>query len=104
MNYYINIPIGIYIRTYIMPRQRGDEVHYLGQVRGLGYNGKLIVKGKFAPKLELEVVDNSMKVIGKIARVFGPVDSPYISIKPKKNHRPSLDVVGKAVYVKEKSK
>ena len=74
-------------------------LNYLGQVRGLGYNGRLIVKGKYAPKLDLEVMDNGKRVIGKIARVFGPIDSPYISIKPPKNHKPSLDIVGKAVYV-----
>ena len=76
---------------------------YLGKVRGLGYNGKLIVRGKFAPNLNLDVKDNTNKIIGKIARVFGPVDSPYISIKPPRDERPSLDMVGKAVYIDEKS-
>jgi rRNA processing protein Gar1 len=82
----------------------GDKVYHLGQVRGLGYNGRLIVKGNFTPKLELEVMDNTKRIIGRIARVFGPVESPYISIKLPKNHRPSLDIVGKEVYVGEKSK
>jgi rRNA processing protein Gar1 len=77
-------------------------LNYLGQVRGLGYNGRLIVRGKYTPRLDLEVMDNGKRVIGKIARVFGPVDSPYISIKPLKNHRPSLDIVGKAVYLRGK--
>ncbi|MEE9152134.1 MAG: H/ACA RNA-protein complex protein Gar1 [Thermoplasmata archaeon] len=77
-------------------------MYCLGKVKGLGYNGRLIVKGKFAPKLELEVVDNTKKVLGKIARVFGPVDSPYILIKLPKNRRPSLNIVGKSVYVRER--
>jgi len=77
-------------------------VHYLGQVRGLGYDGKLLVKCEFAPKLELEVLDNSMRVIGIVNRIFGPVESPYISLKPPKEFKPSLDVVGKSVYLKNK--
>lgn len=79
-------------------------MYNLGQVRGLGYNGRLIVKGNFVPRLELEVLDKTKKKIGIIARVFGPVESPYISIKLPKNHRPSLDIVGKEVYVVERSK
>lgn len=78
-------------------------MHCLGKVRGLGYNGKLIVKCKFAPRIESEVLDKKKTVVGKVARVFGPVNSPYISIKPPKNHRPSVDVIGKEVYVRDKS-
>ncbi len=74
----------------------------LGQVKCLGYDGKLVVKGKFAPKPKREVMDNSMRVIGITARVFGPVDSPYISVRPLKNRKPSLDIIGKPVYVREK--
>ncbi|UCE74001.1 MAG: hypothetical protein JSV56_13435 [Methanomassiliicoccales archaeon] len=76
-------------------------MHHLGDVKGLGYDGKLVVKGKFAPKLNLEVMERSKKVIGTIARVFGPVNSPYISVKPAKNYRPSIDIVGKPVYIRE---
>lgn len=79
-------------------------MYHLGQVRGLGYNGRLIVKGNFAPRLELDVMDNTKRVIGRITRVFGPVESPYISIKLPKNQRPSLDIVGKEVYIRERSK
>lgn len=79
-------------------------MYCLGKVKGLSYNGKLVVKGKFAPRLELEVLDKKMRVIGRVSRVFGPVDSPYISIKSQKNHRPSLDIVGSEVYVRDKSK
>ena len=78
-------------------------MYCLGKVRGLGYNGKLLVKGRFAPRLELEVLDKKMRIIGKVSRVFGPVDSPYVSIKSPINHKPSLDMVGKEVYVRDRS-
>ena len=75
----------------------------LGQVKGIGYHGKLIVKGKFAPKLSTKVMDKSLNVIGTVSRVFGSVDSPYITVKPEKGRRPSLELAGKEVYVIEKN-
>jgi RNA-binding protein len=80
----------------------GDLVLCLGQVKGIGYHGKLIVKGKFAPELSTKVMDKSLKVIGTVSRVFGPVDSPYISVKPLKDRRPSIESAGIEVYVEEK--
>ena len=82
----------------------GDCVYCLGHVKGLGYDGKLIVKGKFAPRISLKVIDNSKRVVGTVARVFGPVKSPYISIKPLKNQKPSLEMVGKELYVRDRTK
>lgn len=79
-------------------------MYCLGQVKGIGYNGKLIVKGKFAPKLSTKVMNKSLEVIGTVTRFFGPVDSPYIAVKPLKNRRPSLDLTGKDVYVREKTR
>jgi RNA-binding protein len=74
-------------------------VYLLGHIKGLGYNGKLIVKGDFAPRLNMEVLDKKRKVIGKISRVFGPVKSPYIAVNPPRGYNPSFDIVGNQVYV-----
>jgi rRNA processing protein Gar1 len=70
----------------------------------LGYDGKLVVSGEFAPKFGLDVMDNKKRSIGKVSRIFGPVKSPYIAVKPKKNQRPSLDIIGKSVYVRENNR
>jgi rRNA processing protein Gar1 len=74
-------------------------VYLLGHIKGLGYDGKLIVSGEFAPKLNLEVMDKRGNFIGKISRVFGPVASPYIAVRPPKNLKPSFDIIGTDVYV-----
>jgi rRNA processing protein Gar1 len=74
-------------------------VYLLGQVKGLGYDGKLIICGKFAPKLKLEVLDSKKKMVGTVNRVFGPVSSPYISVKPPRGERPQIDIIGNPVYV-----
>ncbi len=74
-------------------------MYLLGHIKGLGYDGKLIVSGEFAPKLNLEVMDKKRNHIGKVSRVFGPVRAPYISVKPPKNLKPSFDIIGTSVYV-----
>jgi rRNA processing protein Gar1 len=76
----------------------------LGKIKSLGYNGKLIIRGEFSPRVSQKVLDNSMAVIGTISRVFGPVGSPFITVKPQKDRPITLDMVGRAVYVDEKSK
>lgn len=77
---------------------------YLGKVTGMGYDGNILVKGDFAPKYNAEVMDRGKNVIGKVVRIFGPVSTPYISIRPPKDHRPSLDIMGKDVYVRKKKR
>lgn len=72
---------------------------YLGKVAGLGYDGNILVRGDFAPRHNQKVMDNAKRLVGRVARIFGPVSSPYISLRPPKDHRPSLDIMGKDVYV-----
>lgn len=79
-------------------------MYLLGQIKGLGYNGKLIIRGKFAPKLKVDVMDNKKRFIGKVSRVFGPISSPYISVNPPKNQRPTIDLIGSSAYVSENHK
>jgi RNA-binding protein len=79
-------------------------VYLLGQIKGLGYNGKLIIRGEFAPKLNVEVMDNKKIYIGKVCRVFGPVSSPYVQVNPPKNQNPTIDLIGNSAYVRENHK
>jgi RNA-binding protein len=74
-------------------------VYLLGQIKGLGYDGKLLIKGNFAPRLNQDVMDDKRRTIGRISRVFGPVKSPYISVRPPRNQKPSFDIIGNPVYV-----
>lgn len=87
-----------------MIKNGGRVLDYLGKVAGLGYNGNILVRGDFAPKYDVKVMDKGKRVVGKVARIFGPVSSPYISIRPPKDHRPSLDIIGKEVYVNRKKR
>jgi rRNA processing protein Gar1 len=87
--------------TYIRAKTRGATMRTLGKVRGIGYDGKLIVKGNFTPVSKTEVFDNSSACLGRVVKVIGPVYSPYVLIKLPKNHNPSLDLVGKTVFTRK---
>ncbi len=75
-----------------------SPVRLLGVVQDISHDGRLIVKARFAPELREIVRDNVNTEIGKVAKVFGPVRSPYVAIAPRDEHK-TLAVLGKEVYV-----
>ena len=54
----------------------------LGRVSNVTPSRNLIVKAENPPKLGAEVVDENLKVIGKVFDIIGPVSSPYAVVKP----------------------
>ncbi len=72
----------------------------LGVVQDISHDGKLIVKARFAPKMKELVRDNLKTEVGRVAKVFGPVRSPYVAIEPKRELK-TLAVLGKEVYVQQ---
>jgi RNA-binding protein len=65
-----------------------------------------VVKTDNTPKIGSAVVDESLKVVGKIFDVIGPVSSPYVVVKPAIKEFEKL--TSKQLYVllskKERSK
>jgi RNA-binding protein len=57
----------------------------------------LIVKTEQAPKIGLEVVDESLRAVGKIFDIIGPVLSPYAVVKP--SIREPAKLVNRPVYL-----
>jgi rRNA processing protein Gar1 len=72
----------------------------LGVIQDISHDGKLIVKARFAPNAREVVRDNVKSEIGRVAKVFGPVRSPYVAMEPR-NGLQTLAVLGKEVYVLE---
>ena len=72
----------------------------LDVVQDISHDGKLIVKARFAPNAREVVRDNVKSEIGRVAKVFGPVRSPYVAIEPRCGMQ-TLAVLGKEVYVPE---
>jgi len=75
-----------------------SPVRLLGVVQDISHDGRLIVKARFTPELKEIVRDNVNSEIGRVAKVFGPVRSPYVAIVPRNEHK-TLAVLGKEVYV-----
>ena len=69
----------------------------LGKVRALTPSKNLIVKSEKAPRIGSEVVDENLKVVGRIFDIIGPVSSPYAVVKPSVNEPAKL--VSRPVYL-----
>ena len=69
----------------------------LGKVRALTPSKNIIVKTEKAPKIGVEVVDENLKVIGRVFDIVGPVSSPYAVVKPRVNE--PIKLVNKPLYV-----
>ena len=69
----------------------------LGRVLHASQSINVIVKIDNLPKIGAEVVDDDLKSVGKIHDVFGPVSSPYASIKTEIQERERLE--GKMLYL-----
>ena len=54
----------------------------LGKVLSVTPSLNLVVKTEKAPKIGSAVVDENLKIIGKVFDVIGPVSSPYAVIRP----------------------
>ena len=69
----------------------------LGRVRALTPSKNIIVKTEKAPKIGTEVVDENLKVVGKVFDIIGPVSSPYAVVKPTVSE--PVKLVNKPVYL-----
>jgi len=54
----------------------------LGKVLHVTPSQNLVVKADKTPKIGSAVVDEKLKVVGKIFDLIGPVPSPYAVVKP----------------------
>ncbi len=53
----------------------------LGRVLNVTPSKNVIVKTEKAPKLGADVVDEDLRVIGKVFDIIGPVSAPYAVVK-----------------------
>ncbi len=54
----------------------------LGRILNLTPSRNFIVKTEKTPKIGLSVVDQNLKVVGKVFDIIGPVSAPYAVVKP----------------------
>jgi len=75
------------------------HVDTLGTVQDITHTGMVVVRGKYAPRPGTRVFDSAKKEVGKVRRVFGPVKTPYITVKPSRpKGEELLKLMGKRVF------
>lgn len=71
----------------------------LGRIKDLIYDGSLLVEAEVVPPPGTEVVDARRQPVGRVKRVFGPVERPLATVQPA--GKPSMGLLGSEVYVDE---
>ncbi len=69
----------------------------LGRVLHVTPSMNIIVKSETTPKIGQTVVDENLKVIGKVFDIIGPKSSPYVAVKPSVKEPKKL--VNEKLYV-----
>jgi len=69
----------------------------LGKVSHYAKQGFLILRTDWVPSLNDPVVDKKLTVVGVVKDVFGPVNRPYVAVKPRVRDPESY--VGSLLYV-----
>jgi len=86
--------------------ERGMCLQRLGKVLHVTPSQNIVVKADKTPKIGSAVVNENLKVVGKVFDVIGPVPSPYAVVKPAVKEPEKL--TGKQLYLllskKERSK
>lgn len=58
----------------------------LGKVLHLSSNKNLILRTKNKVKTRAVVLNDELKQVGLVFDIFGPINNPYVSIKPTVNN------------------
>jgi RNA-binding protein len=74
----------------------------IGYVQHISSNKNLILKTDKPLRIGDNVVDKSLKPIGKVFDVFGPVSSPYLAIKT--HFKDPNYLKNKELYIIQRSK
>ena len=69
----------------------------LGEMLHVTPSQNIVFKADKVPKIGSAVVDEKLKVVGKIFDVIGPVPSPYVVVKPAIKEPEKL--TGKQLYL-----
>lgn len=69
----------------------------LGKVLHQAKSGNLILKAEVFLKQSVPVYDASNKKVGYVVETFGPISSPYVSVKPTTDRVRKL--IGAYLYI-----
>ena len=69
----------------------------LGRVINVTPSQNLVVKAEEIPKIGFSVVDESLRIVGNVFDLIGPVTSPYVVVRPLIKEPSKL--TGKQLYL-----
>ena len=72
----------------------------LGNVKNVIHDGHILVRCSETFRPGTPVFDSRGNEVGKVARVFGPVNGPYITVKPK-GQVDALGLLNSSLYAGE---
>jgi len=70
----------------------------LGVISNITYSGLLLVRAELTPKIGDTVLDPRKRKVGNVTKIFGPTESPFVTIKPSEK-KASLDLIGKELFL-----
>jgi RNA-binding protein len=73
------------------------DLQRLGRVINVTPSQNLVIKVEKAPKIGAAVIDESLKNIGKVFDIIGPMTSPYAVVRPTVREIEKL--AGKQLYL-----
>ncbi len=53
----------------------------IGRVLHISSSKKAVLKAEKLPRIDDKIVDERMEPVGRVFDIFGPVSSPYVSVK-----------------------
>lgn len=78
-------------------------MEYLGEIETITNDGKIVIRAVTTPSPNAMVFDHRERRIGTVKRIFGPVDSPYVTVVP--SEKGNLNgLLNKKTYYKGESK
>jgi rRNA processing protein Gar1 len=79
----------------------GDNklMKYIGKIDDIIFDGRFILRTTFKPKIGTTVMNKHKKKLGRISQIIGPVNKPFVTIKPEKNIKSTFDLIGSEVYI-----
>ena len=72
----------------------------LGTAEDVTHEGNIIVRGEMTPEYGNVVYDSKQKKVGTVKRIFGPVDSPYVTVVPA-DRSVLKNITGKKLYIEK---
>lgn len=78
----------------------------LGSILHISSQKNIVVKSNYTPKIGKKniVTDKNQKKIGYIYDIIGPINKPYILIKPLIKFQNYSEIIGDPLYIKRKRK